>query len=151
VQRLSLGAATAVLIAACLNAAACYEATSLRVSARSPAPVADCVQAADDVFKAGWYQRVVHTYGPDLFYSPRMTLGSSARPAVGWGIGVWIKAKDGPPGEPEVCEYELESLQPGPMCGATQCVYAPQRGAEFDEALKDFARRLGAAPPVAAR
>ena len=140
-----------VLIAACLSATGCYESTSLRVSVRTPGPVVDCAQSADDVFKASWYQRVVHTYGPDLFYSPRMTLGSSARPAVGWGIGVWIKAKDGAPGEGWSCEYELESLQPGPMCGATQCVYAPQRGAEFDEALKDFARRLSAAAPIATR
>ena len=56
-----------------------------------------------------------------------------------------------PPARAGACEYELESLQPGPMCGATQCVYAPQRGAEFDEALKDFARRLSAAAPVATR
>jgi hypothetical protein len=151
VQRLSRGAATAVLIVACLSMTGCYESTSLRVSARTPGPIVDCAQAADAVFTAGWYQRVLHTYGPDLFYSPRMTIGSSARPAVGWGIGVWIKARDGAPGEAAVCEYELESLQPGPMCGPTQCVYAPQRGAEFDEALKDFARRLTIASPVAAR
>ena len=140
-----------MLIAACLSATGCYESTSLRVTVRTPGPVVDCAQAADDVFKASWYQRVVHTYGPDLFYSPRMTLGSAARPAVGWGIGVWIKSKDGAAGEGFACEYELESLQPGSMCGPTQCVYAPQRGAEFDDALKDFARRLSAAAPVAAR
>jgi hypothetical protein len=151
VQRLSLGAATVVLIAACWSVIGCYESTSLRVSARTPGPVVDCAQAADAVFTANWYQRVVHTYGPDLFYSPRMTIGSSARPAVGWGIGVWIKTRDGVPGEAAACEYELESLQPGPLCGPTQCVYAPQRGTEFDDALKEFARRLAGATPVAAR
>jgi hypothetical protein len=145
VRRLSPGAALVVLIAVSVSAAGCYESTSLRVTARNAGPIVDCARAADDVFRAGWYQRVVHTFGPDLFYSPRMTLGSSARPAVGWGIGVWIKARDGAPGTAGGCEYELESLQPGPMCGPTQCVYAPQRGAEFDQALKDFARRLDVA------
>jgi hypothetical protein len=145
VRRLSPGAALAVLIAVSVSATGCYESTSLRVTARNAGPIVDCARAADDVFKASWYQRVVHTFGPDLFYSPRMTLGSSARPAVGWGIGVWIKARDGAPGAAGGCEYELESLQPGPMCGPTQCVYAPQRGAEFDAAVKDFARRLDVA------
>lgn len=143
-RRLSLGAAAVVLVAACLGASACSETPALRLSARTPGPVLDCAQAADAVFREGWYQRVLNTYGPDLFYSPRTSLGSAARPGVGWGIGVWIKTKDVASGGGN-CEYELESLQPGPLCGPTQCVYAPQRGAAFDEALKDFAHRLSVA------
>ena len=144
-RRLSLGAAAAVLVAACLGASSCYETTALRVSARTPGPVVDCAQAADAIFQDGWYQRVVHTYGPDLFYSPRTSLGAAARPGVGWGIGVWIKTRDVAASGGAECEYELESLQPGPVCSATQCVYEAQRGAEFDEAVKDFARRLSVA------
>ena len=144
-RRLSLGAAAAVLVAACLGPSACYESTALRVSARTAGPVVDCAQAADAVFQDAWYQRVLHTYGPDLFYSPRTSVGSAARPGVGWGIGVWIRSKDGVAGSVSDCEYDLESLQPGPVCSATQCVYAPQRGAEYDDALKDFARKLSIA------
>jgi len=140
VRRLSLGATTAVLLAACLGTPACYEPTAFRVSARTPMPARSCGQIADDVFFDAAYQRVASIYGPDRFYTPRLSTGTVRVPALQWGIGVWIKGETG-----SACEYELESLQTGSLCTATQCVYAPQRGAEFDEGVKDFARRLSVA------
>ena len=130
-----------MLIAACLSTPACYEPTSLRVSARTPGPMQDCGQVADGVFFDAAYQRIASIYGPDRFYTPRLSTGTVRVPALGWGIGVWIKGENGG----AACEYELESLQTGPLCTVTQCVYAPQRGAEFDEGVKDFAHRLSVA------
>ena len=56
---------------------------------------------------------------------------------------MWIKRDNG-----SACEYELESLQTGPLCTSTQCVYAPQRGAEFDEGVKDRAAAVGRDPLI---
>ena len=61
---------------------------------------------------------------------------------LGWGIGVWLKGTA--PVDVGRCGFELESLQADPMCGV-QCLYSPQRGPEFDQALKEMARRLSVA------
>jgi hypothetical protein len=138
------GAATA-LIGWLLCSAGCYEPTPLRVSVQTPGPIADCAQVADGVFRDASFQRVTYVAGPDLFYTPRFTTGAVAQPpTLGWGVGVWIKGRDGAsPAGP--CEFELENLQAGPMCSAVHCLYTPQRGADFDETLKSFAQRLAVA------
>ena len=139
------GATTALIAALCL--AGCYEATPFRVSAQTPGPIADCARVADGVFYEAAFQRVRNVVGPDLFYTPRVTpVGVTNPPALGWGIGVWIKGRNGT-ATAGPCDFELENLQAGPMCSAVQCVYAPQRGAEFDQALKSFAQRLAIATP----
>jgi hypothetical protein len=137
------GAATAFIAGlACWTG--CYDPAPLRVSVQTPGAIADCAQVADGVFHDASFQRVVNVAGPDLFYTPRFTTGAANQtPALGWGVGVWIKGRDGV--SPGPCEFELENLQAGPMCSAAQCMYSPQRGAEFDEALKSFAHRLAVA------
>ena len=135
------------LLAGALAASGCYETTPLRLSVQSPAADGDCGRVADGVFFDAAYVSMRNISGPDRFYTPRVValpLGAlAAQPAVGWGIGVWVKEKAGP-AEGGRCEFELESLQPGPMCGL-QCVYSPQRGEEADQILKDFAHRLSVA------
>ena len=135
------------LLAGALAASGCYETTPLRLSVQSPAAVGDCGRVADGVFFDAAYVSMRNISGPDRFYTPRVVtlpLGAlAAQPAVGWGIGVWLKSKAAPT-DGGRCEFELESLQPGPMCGL-QCVYSPQRGEEADQILKDFAHRLSVA------
>jgi hypothetical protein len=138
------GAATAFIAGlACWTG--CYDPAPLRVSAHTPGAIADCAQVADGVFHDASFQRVANVAGPDLFYTPRLTTGTANQtPGLGWGVGVWIKGREGTaPAGP--CEYELETLQAGPMCSAVQCMYSPQRGADFDAALKSFAQRLAVA------
>ena len=138
------GAATA-FIAGLAFCAGCYEPAPLRVSVQTPGVIADCAQVADGVFREASFQRVTNVAGPDLFYSPRFTTGAATQPpALGWGVGVWIRGRDGAsPAGP--CEFELENLEAGPMCSAMNCMYTPRRGAEFDETLKSFAKRLSVA------
>ena len=138
------GAASTFLAALCCWAG-CYDQAPLRVGVQTPGAIADCAQVADAVFQDAFYQRVINVAGPDLFYSPRLTVAAAPHPpTLGWGVGVWIKPRDssssaGP------CEYELENLQPGPVCSAGQCLYTSQRGADFDQALRSFAQRLAVA------
>jgi hypothetical protein len=133
-------------MAACLSSVGCYEATPLRLSVQSPSTAVNCTRVADGVFFDAAYERMGNIAGPDLFYTPRVTVAPratpTAQPALGWGIGVWLKGSA--PVDAGRCGFELESLQAGPMCGL-QCLYSPQRGPEFDRALKEMARRLSLA------
>ena len=139
---MSVAAITVVL---CL--ASCHEATSLRLSVQSPAGTVDCVRVADRIFFEAAFERMSNVSGPNLFYTPRVTVGLQVAPKVqpelGWGIGVWLRGTDQPAGAGR-CAFELESLQAGPLCGL-QCLYSPQRGEEYDRTLREFARRLSIA------
>jgi hypothetical protein len=138
------------LLLASLSATACYEATALRVSVQSPPTTLDCARTADRVFFGAAYERRSDISGPSLFYSPRIS--ATANVGLGWGIAVWLKGSgSGLPVAGGRCEFELETLAREPGCGV-QCPYSPQRGAEFDQTLKDMAGRLslafdGASPP----
>jgi hypothetical protein len=143
----SFGGILGAVITASLCLTSCHEATPLRLSVQSPASTVDCVRVADRVFFEAAFERVSNVSGPDLFYSPRVAVGPQLAPRVqpelGWGIGVWLKGKDRATHAGR-CAFELESLQAGPMCWL-QCPYSSQRGEQYDQTLKDFARRLSVA------
>jgi hypothetical protein len=106
-------------MAAGLSAVGCYEATPFRLSVQSPSTTVNCARVADGVFFGAAYERMGSISGPDLFYTPRITVAPQAtpttRPGLGWGIGVWLKGRD--PADPGRCGFELESLQAIPMSG----------------------------------
>src|ERR1700690_35710 len=141
-----LGGLSVAAAVVALSSVGCYEATPFRLSVQSPSTTVNCAKVADSVFFDAAYERVGNISGPDLFYTPRITVAPrmtpTVRPDLGWGIGVWLKGRGSSGGGH--CAFELESLQAGPMCGL-QCLYSPQRGTEFDQALKDMARRLSVA------
>jgi hypothetical protein len=143
---LSFGGLSAAAMAAGLSLVGCYEATPLRLSVQSPSTTVNCARVADGVFFGAAYERMGNVRGPDLFYTPRVTVAPratpTAQPALGWGIGVWLKGRE--PADLGRCGFELESLQADPMCGV-QCLYSPQRGPAFDQTLKEMARRLSVA------
>jgi hypothetical protein len=143
---LPLGGLLAAAMAACLSLMGCYEATPLRLSVQSPSTAVNCARVADGVFFGAAYERMGSISGPDLFYTPRVTVTPQmtpmAQPGLGWGIGVWLKGRE--PVDGGRCGFELESLQADPM-GGLQCLYWPQRGQAFDQALKEMARRLSVA------
>ena len=134
---------SAALVVLCLSTTACYEATSFRMSIRSPPTTLNCARVADQVFFGAAYERRSNISGPDIFYTPRVS--SAAKVGLGWGIAVWLKGQ-GPNRQPDGgrCDFELEALSVEPGCGV-QCLYSPQRGADFDDTLKDMSRRLSAA------
>jgi hypothetical protein len=136
----------ALAMAACLSSLGCYEATPFRLSVQSPSTTVNCARVADGVFFGAAYERMGNVSGPDLFYTPRVNVTSLAapmtQPTLGWGIGVWLKGRA--PADGGRCGFELESLQADAM-GGLQCLYWPQRGQEFDQALKEMARRLSLA------
>lgn len=139
------------LLLVSLSATACYEATAFRVSVQSPPTTLDCARTADRVFFGAAYERRSNISGPNLFYSPRVS-ATANDVGLGWGIAVWLKGQaSGLPASAGRCEFELEALARDPGCNL-QCPYSPQRGAEFDQTLKEMAGRLslafnGAAPP----
>jgi hypothetical protein len=149
-RRWALGSATAALALACAASLGCYEAKPLRLTVVTPATALDCARTADQVFFDAAYVRVVDVYGPDLFYTPRVSVpaATTARrtAGLGWGIGVWLKpAESGG----HACSFELESLSsdPGP---SLQRTFSAQRGDDFDRTLKEMAERLTVAfePPA---
>jgi hypothetical protein len=133
-------------MAACLASVGCYEPTPLRLSVQSPSTTVNCARVADGVFFSAAYERMGSISGPDLFYTPRVAvtprMTAMTQPALGWGIGVWLKERG--PADGGRCAFELESLQADQM-GGLQCLYWPQRGQEFDKALNEMARRLSVA------
>jgi hypothetical protein len=144
--RASRGAAAA-LAAAWLSAAACYEAKPLRLTVETPATTLDCARTADQVFFDASYVRMNSVRGPDLFYTPLVSppqpMISTWAVGLGWGIGVWIKGRE-TRGNGDACGFELEALSPDPGPGM-QRPYTPQRGADFDQTLKEMAHRLSVA------
>lgn len=148
------GAATLAL--AGLAAPACYEAKPLRLSVVTAATARDCERTVDQVFFDAAYVRTNSAAGPDLFYTPRLTVPGStmampwvspvaAQPThgtgeLGWGIGVWLKPAEA---GGHTCSFELESLSTDPTAGAR--TYSPQRGDDFDRTVKEMAERLTAA------
>ncbi len=157
IQRWIFGGAATLALGA-LSASACYEAKPLRLSVVTPATALDCARTADQVFFDAAYVRTNSAYGPDLFYTPRLTVPGttinmplvslvSAKPPMptsgdlGWGIGVWLKPSE--TGD-HACSFELESLSTD-LGGGSRRSYSPQRGDDFDRTLKDMAARLTAA------
>jgi hypothetical protein len=130
-----------ILLAAALSIGACYEATSFRVSVQSPPTALNCARTADRVFFDAAFERVSSVSGPDLFY--RRRISGSGNVGLGWGIAVWMKGQSQQANGGR-CEFELETLAADPGCGI-QCPYSPQRGADFDDALKDMSHRLSLA------
>jgi hypothetical protein len=120
-----------------LSAAACYDTTSLRVTAQSPQRTQDCVQLADRAFREADFERVPTMRGPDMFYTPRMT----SYVALRWGIGVWLNGR-GDREDSQRCTFELEAMGADAGCAGLTCPYSSQRGAEYDARVKDMARRL---------
>jgi hypothetical protein len=149
--------AAVVLVAALAGGAACYRAEPFRVAVQSPDTALDCVRTVDRVFFDAAYERSGSAVmGPDIFYTPRLgpaPMVSLATPprvdfpraehGLGWGIGVWLKQRK-PETESGLCGFELESLSVEPGCRG-QCLYSAQRGADFDQTVKDMAARLTAA------
>jgi hypothetical protein len=130
-----------ILLAAALTVGACYEATPFRVSVQSPPTALNCARTADRVFFDAAFERVSSVSGPDLFY--RRRISGSGNVGLGWGIAVWMKGQSQQANGGR-CEFELETLAADPGCGI-QCPYSPQRGADFDDALKDMSHRLSLA------
>ena len=148
------------------TSAGCYDATSLRLTVRSPPTTLDCARTIDSVFFDAAYVRNNSVSGPDLFYTPRLTprvtieaanptimVRSMGQADLGWGIGVWLKdgARHDPAGGSAVCGFELEALSPDPGPGMSHR-YSGQRGEPFDRTLREMAQRLteafeGARPP----
>jgi hypothetical protein len=156
IRRWALRGAAALALAG-LSAPACYEAKPLRLSVVTASTALDCARTADQVFFDAAYVRTNSAYGPDLFYTPRLTVPGttinmpvvslvSAKPPtptsgdLGWGIGVWLKPSEA---GGHTCAFELESLSTEP--GGSQRLYSPQRGDAFDRTLKEMAERLTAA------
>jgi hypothetical protein len=129
-----------------LSSTACYEATPLRLSVLTAATALDCARTADRVFFDSAYVRMNNVLGPDLFYTPRVSppaqMTSTPAVGLGWGIGVWLT--DRGPHNGGACGFELEALSPEPIGGLPR-LYSSQRGAAFDQTVKEMAQRLTAA------
>ena len=157
-RRRTSRSATAALVVGCAAAlAGCYETKPLRLTVVTAATALDCARTADQVFFDASYLRLNNVYGPDLFYTPRVSLPATTmtmpwvslatstptRPTagLGWGIGVWLKPSES---GGHACSFELESLSSdlGPGLGRT---YSTQRGDDFDRTVKEMAERLTAA------
>ncbi|HLK93346.1 MAG TPA: hypothetical protein VKZ18_25870 [Polyangia bacterium] len=156
IQRWVFGGAATLALSG-LAAPACYEAKPLRLSVVSVSTFRDCERTVDQVFFDAAYVRANSVDGPDLFYTPRLSVpGSSmtmpwvslvtatptqAGGGLGWGIGVWLKPSEA---GGHTCAFELESLSTD-LGGGSRRIYSPQRGDDFDRTLKEMAERLTAA------
>ena len=129
----------AVAAAAALSAS-CYSTQEMKVHLDVwPHTPTNCFGAADQVFFDAGFSRIYTAAGANLLYTPRVSaLGTHS---LGWGIAVWVKAS-GPLAE--TCAYDLEAVSIDPQSAAGMWFFSVQRGAEYDQAARDMARRLAA-------
>jgi hypothetical protein len=138
------GSDRALLLGLFVAVAGCYNMQELRVHLVSPPSGLQCVETVDRVAsEAGYARAPTMGGGPTIFYVPKTAPTTLSTTALGWGIGVWMQPH-GEHGEDDRCTFELEALGEDPGCGM-MCTLSYQRGAEFDQAVQEFARRLNAA------
>ncbi len=134
----------AIVLLLGLASSACYETQELRVRVVTPSSALACVATIDRVAtEAGYARAPTMGGGPTIFYVPKTAPTTLSSTALGWGIGVWMQPH-GEHGEDDRCTFELEALGEDAGCGL-MCTLSYQRGAEFDQAVQEFARRLNAA------
>ena len=131
--------AAITLAAAAALSLSCYETKEFKVHiAVSPRAPQSCFDAADQVFFDAGFARIYTSAGANLLYTPR--LSPTARHGLGWGIAVWVT---GGPSEAR-CQYDVEAMSIDPHGGTGLWFFSAQRGAEYDQAVRDMARRLAA-------